>query len=145
MVILKIERQLRQQQNYKFDSKTLHIYFLSERFTFQRHKIFYSLFCTVCLLISSLIAITEIISHFFCSSGSSCKIGAIIVYLSYVFYGSLDTENVNPFLTVFLIALHTSLHSNNVFFLAPIFVANFTHKHLLYYIAVFPKLKYKLY
>lgn len=31
------------------------------------------------------------------------------------------------------------------FFLAPIFVANFTHKHLLYYIAVFPQLKYKLY
>ena len=38
------------------------------------------------------------------------------MYLLYVFYGSLDTENVNPFLTVFLIALHTSLHSNNVFF-----------------------------
>lgn len=30
------------------------------------------------------------------------------------------------------------------FFLAPIFVANFTHKHLLYYIAVFPQLKIQI-
>ena len=28
-----------------FDSKILHIYFLSERFTFHRHKNFYTLFC----------------------------------------------------------------------------------------------------
>lgn len=34
---------LRQQQNHKFDSKILHIYFLSGRFIFQRHKNFYSL------------------------------------------------------------------------------------------------------
>ena len=37
-------RYLRQQQNHKFDSKILHIYFLSGRFIFQRHKNFYSLF-----------------------------------------------------------------------------------------------------
>ena len=36
-------RYLRQQQNHKFDSKILHIYFLSGRFIFQRHKNFYSL------------------------------------------------------------------------------------------------------
>lgn len=50
-------RYLRQQQNHKFDSKILHIYFLSGRFIFQRHKNFYSLSAfSTCVSKTSLIS-----------------------------------------------------------------------------------------